>query len=124
MAKKSWQRSSQPPFYQKSKYLAFNFKTWRKTKPKLSDQLVTIEQQLIQKQARQLHLQNQTIQKELTHQHNLISPNRKPITGNDTKMSGLSKETKHTTFFQQSILKRTRQKQYENKNWSLHQQQL
>ena len=55
----------------KTNYLAADLKTWRRTKPKLTDQLETIEQ-LLQQQSLPPHLQNQSIQKELTHQHHLI----------------------------------------------------
>jgi hypothetical protein len=45
VAKESWQKSHSCTFHQKTKFLATNLKIWRKTKPKLTDQLETIEQQ-------------------------------------------------------------------------------
>jgi hypothetical protein len=46
VVKQSWRHSSQWPFHQKTKYLVIELKTRRRTKPKLTDQLETIEQQI------------------------------------------------------------------------------
>ena len=56
VAKNSWQKSHWRPFHEKARYLAYDLKTWRKTKPKLNDQLQTIEHQLLQQQTLPPHL--------------------------------------------------------------------
>jgi hypothetical protein len=46
----SWQRSNNRPFHQKAKYLAADLKKWRRAKPKLSNLMAIVEDQLLQDQ--------------------------------------------------------------------------
>lgn len=50
VAKTCWQQSERRPFHQKAKFLASDLKKWRRAKPKLSDQLATVEDRLLQDQ--------------------------------------------------------------------------
>jgi len=43
VAKQSWNKSSSRPFHQKTKYLSYDLKKWRKAKPNLTSQLNSIE---------------------------------------------------------------------------------
>lgn len=52
IAMASWHKSLSRPFHQKTKYLAADLKKWRRNKPKLSDQLAEVEDQLLQDQSR------------------------------------------------------------------------
>jgi hypothetical protein len=72
VAQRSWSRSQRRPFHQKLSYLASDIKVWRKSKPKLTDHLQDIENQLLQHQSRPPHLQNQSAQSELILQHHNI----------------------------------------------------
>jgi hypothetical protein len=58
VAKSSWRKSVSRPFYQKTKYLAFDLRTWRKTRPRLTDQLATVEDWLLQEQTKPPHQQD------------------------------------------------------------------
>lgn len=52
VAQQSWSHSASRPFIHKTKYLASDLRKWRKTNPKLSDQLATVEEQLLQDQSK------------------------------------------------------------------------
>ena len=56
----------------KISYLAADLKAWRKSKPKISDQLQAIEDALLQQQKKPPAEPNQSIQKELAFQHHTI----------------------------------------------------
>jgi hypothetical protein len=56
----------------KTFYLAKDLLRWRKNKPKISDQLKAIENQVLQMQMRPLYLQNTDVQKDLDFQHHTI----------------------------------------------------
>ena len=69
IAKASWSKSHSRTFHQKTAYLAQDLKKWRKKKPKLTDQLDSIEEQLRQEQLKQPVDQNLQLQQHLTDQH-------------------------------------------------------
>jgi hypothetical protein len=71
-ARQSWSKSSNRPFHLKTFYLAKDLERWRKSKPKVSDQLQAIEEQLLQLQMLPPHQQNIGLQKDLEHQHHTI----------------------------------------------------
>ena len=72
VAKTSWGRSANKPFYQKTEYLAADLKKWCRSKPKLSDQLAMVEDQLLQEQTKPPHQQDFNIQTQLTQQHHQL----------------------------------------------------
>jgi len=52
VARASWDKSSQRDFSRKTRYLASDLKAWRRSKPRLNEQLESVEQQLLQLQSR------------------------------------------------------------------------
>jgi hypothetical protein len=62
-AKQSWHKSSNRPFHLKTIYLSKDLNRWRKTTPKISDQLKAIEDQILHLQIHPPHHQNPSIQK-------------------------------------------------------------
>ena len=72
VAQQSWSHSASRTFTHKTKYLASDLRKWRKSKPKLADQLATVEDQLLQQQAKPPHQQNFDLQNHLTHQHHRL----------------------------------------------------
>ena len=72
VAKRSRDCFANKPFYQKAKYLAVDLKKWRRTKPKLSDQLAAVEDQLLQEQTKPPHQQDFNIQTQLTQQYHQL----------------------------------------------------
>jgi mRNA-degrading endonuclease YafQ of YafQ-DinJ toxin-antitoxin module len=72
VAKSSWQRSTRRPFHQKIRYLAADLKRWRRVKPKLSDQLAAVEDQLLQEQLKPPNQQDHNLQQQLTDQHHQL----------------------------------------------------
>jgi hypothetical protein len=69
VAKQSWDKSSSRPFHQKTKYLSYDLKKWRKAKPNLSSQLSSIESLILQQQSKPPHQQDFALQKHLATQH-------------------------------------------------------
>jgi len=67
VAAQSWNKSAQRPFHLKTKYLASDLKVWRKKKPHINDQLLTIENAIFQDQLKPIPLQNHNLQKDLIH---------------------------------------------------------
>jgi hypothetical protein len=54
----SWAKTTNRPFHKKVHFLATDLKTWRRSKAKLSDQLETIENQLLLHQSKPPSHQN------------------------------------------------------------------
>ena len=52
VAQQSWQRSANKTFIQKTNYLASDLRRWRRKKPKLSDQLAAVEDQILHQQSK------------------------------------------------------------------------
>jgi hypothetical protein len=52
VAKSSWDHLAHKPFHQKAKYLAPDLKKWRRTKPKLSNQLALVKDENGQKRTK------------------------------------------------------------------------
>lgn len=72
VVQQSWTKSSSRPFHHKISYLTADLKTWCKSKPRLSDQLHTTEQQLLNHQMCHPSQHNHFIQNELIFQHQTI----------------------------------------------------
>jgi hypothetical protein len=74
IAQRSWQHSSQRYFSHKTHFLAAELKKWRAKKPKTSDQLHSIEAQILAEQNLHPSNQNHTLQHHLHQQHqNLLA---------------------------------------------------
>jgi len=71
VAQQSWERSASRTFTEKTRFLASDLCKWRKTKPRISDQLAAIEDQLLQQQSKPPN-QDYSLQKHLTQQHHSI----------------------------------------------------
>jgi hypothetical protein len=69
VAKQSWQRLASRTFTQKTSFLASDLRKWRRGKPRNSDQLAAIENQLLQEQTKHPSQQNHSLQHQLTHHH-------------------------------------------------------
>jgi hypothetical protein len=95
-------------FCPKIKYLAFDLRKWQKTKPKLSDQLATIEDQLLQQQSKPPHEQDFDLQNHLTHQHHQLLAKDEQFHLQRAKKNWALHGARNTTYFHQSITKRTR----------------
>lgn len=108
IAKKSWCRSSNKPFHQKSKYLAADLKKWRRTKPKLSDQLASVEDRLLQEQSRPPNQQDFALQSELADQHHQLQAKDEQFHLQRAKKNWAIHGDRNTTYFHQAIVKRTR----------------
>jgi mRNA-degrading endonuclease YafQ of YafQ-DinJ toxin-antitoxin module len=67
--KKSWRRSSNQDFSQKTKFLAADLRKWRKKKPRNNDLLAQIEQQILDQQNLPPSRQNHTLQQNLHDKH-------------------------------------------------------
>lgn len=72
IVKSSWTKSNLRPFHEKTKYLAHDLRKWRKKKPKLTDQLATIEEQIRLEQLKQPADQDLILQQQLSDQHEQI----------------------------------------------------
>jgi hypothetical protein len=68
-AKTSWLRSANRTFQQKTKFLARDLKKWRQRKPKLSYQLLGIEDSILKEQLKPPNEQDFNIQHQLSMQH-------------------------------------------------------
>jgi hypothetical protein len=108
VAKNSWLKFASRPFHQKTHYLASDLKIWRKNKPKLSDQLSAIENQLLFHQSRPPDQQNHSIQKELIHQHHEILAKNDAYHRQRYKKNWPTAGDRNTSFFHHSIIKRAR----------------
>jgi hypothetical protein len=81
---------------------------WRKTKPKVSDQLAAIEDQLLQQQSKPPNQQDQSLQKHLAQQHHCILEKDETNHIQRAKKEWAVKGDWNTTFFHHSIIKRNR----------------
>ena len=107
-AKQSWHRSANRPFHLKTLYLAKDLNRWRKAKPKISDQLSAIEDQILRLQMRPPHQQNPSVQKDLAFQHESILAKNEAYHRQRYKKNWSIAGDRNTSFFHQSIIKRAR----------------
>lgn len=96
------------PFHLKTFFLAKDLTRWRKSKPKNSDQLKAIEDQILQFQMHPPHQQNPNVQKLLIHQHEMLLAKEEAYHRQRYKKSWSVKGDRNTSFFHQSIIKRAR----------------
>jgi uncharacterized protein YozE (UPF0346 family) len=108
VAKTSWQRSSRRPFHQKATYLAADLKKWRRQKPKLSDQLATVEDQILQDQLKPPNQQDFQCQQQLTEHHHQLLLKDEEFHHQRAKKNWALKGDQNTAYFHQAIVKRNR----------------
>jgi hypothetical protein len=78
VAQNSWNRSSSLSFSHKTRFLAADFKKWRRLKPKTREQLHSIEEQILADQMHHPSQQNPSLQQQLHQQHQLLQ-NREEV---------------------------------------------
>ena len=109
VAHNSWQRSATRSFTQKTSFLASDLRRWRKRKPRISDQLALIEDQLLQQQCKPPKFQDYSLQNHLTQQHHELLANKDETYHiQRAKKEWAVKGDRNTTFFHHSIIKRNR----------------
>jgi hypothetical protein len=107
-AKQSWRKYSRRPFHLKTHYLVKDLNKWRKSIPKISDQLKTIEDQILNLQMRPPHQQSPSLQKELAFQHESLLAKNDVYHRQRFKKNWSIVGDRNTSFFHQSIIKRAR----------------
>ena len=108
VAHQSWQRSATRTFTQKTKFLASDLRKWRKSKPRIPDQLAAIETQLLQLQSKPPNQQDHSLQNHLTHQHHELLAKDEIYHLQRAKKDWAANRDRNTTFFHHSIIKRNR----------------
>lgn len=107
VAKNIWHRSTRP-FHQKVRYLATDLKKWRKAKPRLSDQLAQVEDQLLQEQFKPPNQQDHNLQQQLTDQHQQLLVKDEEFHHQRAKKNWVMLGDRNTSYFHQTIVKWTR----------------
>ena len=72
IAYRSWRKSFSRTFTQKTRYLATDLKTWRRSKPRNCDTLAAIEAQLLDEQSKPPDQQDHNLQNQLMERHQEI----------------------------------------------------
>jgi hypothetical protein len=108
IAKTSWQRSTTRPFHKKANYLATDLKKWRRVKPKLANQLATVEDQLLQDQLKPPSQQDFQLQAQLTEEHHRLLVKDEEFHHSRAKKNWALRGERNTTYFHQAIVKRNR----------------
>lgn len=108
VAQTSWRHSVSRTFAQKTKYLAADLRSWRRKKPKLSDQLAQVEDQLLQEQSKPPQQQDFTLQEQLTEQHHQLLSKNEQFHLQRAKKNWALLGDRNTSFFHLSITKRSR----------------
>jgi hypothetical protein len=108
VVKASWERSINRTFHQKTRYLLADLRKWRKSKPKLSDQLAAVEDQLLQEQLKPLNQQDFNLQQQLTKQHHQLLVKDEEFHHQRAKKNWALQGDRNTSYFHQAIVKRTR----------------
>lgn len=103
-----WEKSSSRPFHLKTKFLSSDLQKWRKKKPNLNSQLQAIEDSILKLQSLHPNLQNNTLQRDLIQQHQVILDKQAEFHKQRYKKLWVTEGDRNTHFFQQSILKRAR----------------
>ncbi|CAN6282264.1 unnamed protein product [Urochloa humidicola] len=101
-------RSASRPFHQKARFLASDLRKWIKKRPKLCDQLETIETSINKIQAKPPTVQNHDLEKHLIQQHQNLLEKEAEYHRQRYKKIWTSEGDRNTHFFQQAILKRAR----------------
>lgn len=108
IAKTSWQRSTTRPFHKKANYLATDLKKWHRAKPKLADQLATVEDQLLQDQLKPPSQQDFQLQAQLTEEHHRLLVKDEEFHHSRAKKNWALRGERNTAYFHQAIVKRNR----------------
>jgi len=108
IAKQSWQRSTNRDFSQKTKFLAADIRKWRKRKPRNSDLLQQIENQILQQQNLPPSLQDHTLQKNLQDKHQDLMDKEEIYHLQRAKKHWAIAGDGNTSFFYKAIVKRNR----------------
>jgi len=106
VAHKSWQRSASRTFTQKTSYLAHDLHKWRKSKPRIPDQLAAIENHLLQLQAKPPNQQNHSLLNDLTHQHQELLAKDEIFHLQRAKKDWAISGDRNTSYFHHSIAKK------------------
>jgi hypothetical protein len=93
IANQSWQKSCNRPFHLKTIFLAKDLTRWRKSKPKNSDQLKAIEDQILQFQIRPPHSKIPVSKSSSSSSMKCYLPKKKLTTDRGTKRTGLLRVT-------------------------------
>jgi hypothetical protein len=89
-------------------YLASDLKRWRRTKPRISDQLEKVENEILVQQSKPTHLQDYNIQNHLAMQHEQLLIKNEEFHRQRAKKNWANLGDRNTSYFHQSITKRTR----------------
>ena len=108
IASASWQKSQTRPFHLKTFYLAKDLVKWQRNKPKNSDILRAIEDQLLQLQSKPPGQQNPFTQKLLIAQHENILAKEEAFHRQRYKHNWCAFGDRNTKFFHQAIIKRAK----------------
>jgi hypothetical protein len=108
IASASWQKSHNRPFHLKTFYLAKDLIKWQRNKPKNSDILKAIEDQLLHLQSKPPSQQNPFTQNLLIAQHENILAKEEAFHRQRYKQNWCAFGDRNTKFFHQAIIKRAR----------------
>jgi hypothetical protein len=93
MVQQSWNRSASRSFADKTRFLAGDLRRWRRKKPRLDDQLVAVEHQLLQQQSKPPQHPEFDLQKYLTQQHQQLPLRTRNSISNELRKTGQLRET-------------------------------
>jgi hypothetical protein len=108
VAQQSWMRSSTRSFSQKTSYLAFDLRKWRKRKPRNPDLLTQIKTQLLEQQTKHSSQRDHSLQQKLTDQHHDLLAKEEAYHIQRAKKRWVVLGDRNTSFFHQAIVKRNR----------------
>jgi hypothetical protein len=108
IAKDSWNLSSNRMFSQKTKFLVADLKKWRRKKPKNSDLLAQIENQILDEQSLHPTQQNHSLQEKFHQEHQNLIAKEEKYHIQRAKKNWAIKGDRNTAFFYKAIIKRNR----------------
>jgi hypothetical protein len=108
IAQQSWHISAHRSLSHKIRFLAADLKKWRATKPKTSDQLQSIEDQILSQQTLHPSNQNHTLLHSLNQQHQHLLAREESYHIQRFKKQWAIKGDRNTAFFHLAIIKRHR----------------
>jgi hypothetical protein len=108
VAKQSWRKSSCRNFSQKTRYLVADLRKWRRAKPRNSDLLAQIENQILDEQSKPPAQQDQSLQQQLTEQHQDLLTKEETYHIQRAKKKWATQGDRNTSFFYRAIVKRNR----------------
>jgi hypothetical protein len=108
IAQQSWHISAHRSLSHKIRFLAADLKKWRATKPKTSDQLQSIEDQILSQQTLHPSNQNHSLLHSLNQQHQHLLAREESYHIQRFKKQWAIKGDRNTAFFHLAIIKRHR----------------